>query len=426
MRRFLCFFSLCTFCCGEDFTAQEVFNRARDNVARQLSAVSNYTCVLTVHRTLYFEPGRGNAGCAVADRLANKLFMQDRLRLDVAVSEGNEIFSWHGGSKFSSAGVSELVKSGPISSGSFVGYLHNILFTPGVAIHLNRDQSDRKTYVFEYSVPLKSSAYQIHGRKGSFLVPYHGSFAVHTDTFNLQSLSVNTSDIPRRAEVCTADTEIAYQNVDIAGKSLLIPKSFALHVLDANTIDTVSNSEYTDCREFRGESTVRFDFDDSPQGQSDAPVHDQPLPAGMRMHVRLLTPIDDHNSFTGDPVQGVLLQPLVLKNRRITIPKGAIVSGVLSRLELRYQPTREYIVAIHWDRLAAGPNTYLLNANAVRQYPNGRRFGPGYSGRSETGNDSPEGTFILPSNHFRMDQTFTAYFENSDAPKEAEANGNGR
>src|SRR5689334_24435113 len=111
MRRFLCFFSLCTFCYGDEFTAQEVFNRARDNVARQLSVVSNYTCVLTVHRTLYFEPGRGNAGCGVADRLANKLFMQDRLRLDVAVSEGNEIFSWHGGSKFSSAGVSELVKS---------------------------------------------------------------------------------------------------------------------------------------------------------------------------------------------------------------------------------------------------------------------------------------------------------------------------
>jgi len=426
MPRFLCLFWLCTLCDGEEFTAQDVFNRARENVARQLSAVSNYTCVLTVHRSLYFDPRRGNAGCAVADRMTDKLFMQDRLRLDVAVSEGNEIFSWHGGSKFSSAGVSELVKSGPISSGSFVGYLRNILFTPGVAIHLNKDKSDEKTYVFEYSVPVKSSAYEIHGRKGGFLVPYHGSFAVHTGTFELQSLLVNASDIPKRAEVCAADTKIEYQNVDIAGKSLLIPKSFALHVLDANTIDTVSNSEYTGCREFRGESIVRFDFDDSPQGQSGAPVHDQPLPAGARLHVRLLTPVDDHHSFTGDPVEGVLLEPLVLKNRRIAIPKGAIVSGVLSRMEFRYQPIHEYIVAIHWDRLTSGPNTYLLNANAVRQYPNGRRFGPGYSGRSETGDDSAEGTFILPSNHFRMDQSFTAYFENSDASKEATAKGNGR
>ena len=171
---------------------------------------------------------------------------------------------------------------------------------------------------------------------------------------------------------------------------------------------------------------MRFDFDDSPQGQSGAPVHDQPLPAGARMHVRLLTPIDDRNSFTGDAVEGVLLQPLVLDRARITVPKGAIVSGVLSKMELRYQPTREYIVAIHWDRLTSGPNTYLLNASAVRQYPNGRRFGPGYSGRPEAGDDSAEGDFIFPSNHFRMDQTFSAYFENSDAPQQPMAKGNGR
>ncbi len=69
--------------------------------------------------------------------------MHDRLRLDVAVSEGNEIFSWHGGSKFSSAGVNGVVKSGPISSGSFVGYLRNILFTQGVAISSEQSPKHR-------------------------------------------------------------------------------------------------------------------------------------------------------------------------------------------------------------------------------------------------------------------------------------------
>ena len=426
MLRLLCFVSLCTLCLGEEFTAQEVFNRARENVARQLSTVSNYTCVLTVHRSLYFDPRRADAGCAVADRRTEKLFMQDRLRLDVAVSEGNEIFSWHGGSKFSSAGVSEVVKSGPISSGSFVGYLRNILFTPGVAINLNKGKSDENTYLFDYYVPLKSSAYDIRGRKGSFVVPYHGSFAVRTGTFELQSLSVDTSDIPKLAQVCSAATKIAYQTVQIAGKSLAIPRSFELHMLDANAVDTFSESEYTECREFRGESTLRFDFDDSPGGPSGAAVHDQPLPAGVRMHVRLITPIDDHNSFTGDPVRGVLLDPVLVNSGRISVPKGAIVSGVLSRLELRYQPTREYLVAIRWDRLTSGQNSYLLNATAARQYPNGRRFGPGYSAPSGMVDDSTEGALVWPSNHFRMDQTFSAYFENADPAKEIAASGNGR
>lgn len=426
MLRLLCFLSLCGFCYGEEFTAQEVFNRARANVARQLSAVSNYSCVLTVHRSLYFEPRRTDAGCGPADRLTEEIFMQDRLRLDVAVSEGNEIFSWHGGSKFSAAGVNTIVKSGPISSGSFVGYLRNILFTPGVALYLNKTKSDEKIYSFDYYVPLKSSAYEIHGRKGSFVVPYHGSFTVRNGTFELQSLSVNASEIPKPAEVCSADTKIAYQNVEIAGKPLLIPKSFELHLLDANTVDTFSQSEYTECREFRGESTLHFDFDDSSQRQSGAAVHDQPLPAGTQMHVRLITPINDGKSFTGDPVQGVLLNSLTVNNPRITIPKGAIISGVLSRMELRYQPKREYVVAIHWDRLTSGQNSYVLNANALRQYPNGRRFGPGYSGNSTLVDESEGGAFIWPSGHFRMDPTFTAYFETSDPPDEHKADGNGR
>ena len=128
-------------CCGAEITAQEAFNRAQAKIARQLSAVANYSCVLTVDRTVYVERKRRSAECTGSDRAAQKPFMHDRLRLDVAVSEGTEIFSWHGGRKFSSAGVNEVVKSGPISSGSFVGYLRNILFTPGVAIHLDRAAS---------------------------------------------------------------------------------------------------------------------------------------------------------------------------------------------------------------------------------------------------------------------------------------------
>lgn len=347
--------------------------------------------------------------------------MHDRLRLDVAVSEGNEIFSWHGGSKFSSAGVNEIVKSGPISSGSFVGYLRNILFTQGVAIKLNKAETTDKIYRFQYYVPLKSSAYQIRGRKGAYPVPYHGSFAVRTDTFELQSLSVNAGEIPRAAEVCSADTDIDYQNVEIAAKFLLIPKSFQLHVVDTNAVETFSQSEYTQCREFRGESTLRFDFDDSPQTQSNPGVHDQWLPAGTELHVWLSTTIDDQKSFTGDPVQGVLLNSFQAKRLNLTVPKGAAISGVVSRLEFRYQPNHHYVVAIHWDRLSWEHNSLLLNANPRRLYPQGRRFGPAYSGASsEHMIDEPgeEATFIWPSNHFRMDQSFTAYFETAERPKE--------
>src|SRR3954454_491689 len=155
-------------CCGAEITPQEAFNRAQEKIARQLSAVANYTCVLTVDRTLYVERRRRESGCTGSDRASEKPFMHDRLRLDVAVSEGTEIFSWHGGRKFSSSGVNEIVKSGPISSGSFVGYLRNILFTPGVSIHLDKAATTDKSYKFDYYVPSNKSAYQVKGRKGDF------------------------------------------------------------------------------------------------------------------------------------------------------------------------------------------------------------------------------------------------------------------
>ncbi len=136
--------------------------------------------------------------------------------------------------------------------------------------------------------------------------------------------------------------------------------------------------------------------------------------------MRLGTVITEQKSFTGDPVEGVLLNAVQVKTLKLTVPKGAVLSGVVSRLELLYRPTRHYLVAIHWDRLTWGQNSLLLSANPRRLYPEGRRFGPGYSrDASEATNDEGEGNFVWPSNHFRMDQTFTAYFETADRPKES-------
>ncbi len=132
--------------------------------------------------------------------------------------------------------------------------------------------------------------------------------------------------------------------------------------------------------------------------------------------MRLNTPITDQKTFTGDPVEGVLLNSFRVKGLNVTVPKGAIISGVVSKMELRYEPGHRYVVAIHWDRIAFGQNSLLLSANARRSYPQGRRFGPGYSGGTSPDVSDEDAAFVWPSNHFRMDQTFTAYFETTEAP----------
>src|SRR4051794_3403859 len=125
-------------------------------------------------------------------------YLRDRLRLDVAVSEGREIFSWHGGKSFSSKGIGDVVRSGPISSGSFIGYLQNIFFNSGVQIrfagHTSRTGED--SYIFDYVVPRGSSRYQIANGKKRWVVPFHGRFTGSGTNFELTSLQITADEVP--------------------------------------------------------------------------------------------------------------------------------------------------------------------------------------------------------------------------------------
>jgi hypothetical protein len=71
-----------------------VLQRIRANVGQQVSRVANYTCVESVDRSYFFDSFNRISGCANYRKAPPKqLYMRDRLRLDVAVSEGREIFS---------------------------------------------------------------------------------------------------------------------------------------------------------------------------------------------------------------------------------------------------------------------------------------------------------------------------------------------
>jgi len=341
--------------------------------------------------------------------------MHDRLRLDVAVSNGDEIFSWHGGKQFSSAGIDDVVKSGPISSGSFVGFLRNIFLARGVEVRyqgVERGASGER-FVFSYNVPLAASNYQVQNRQTAFTVPFHGSFSAGESTFQLESLSVLVDSLPEAAEICAASIEITYQMVNISGKASLIPKLFELRLDDPWHVDSTSRSQYTECREFRGESKIHFDFDDAQQPQSTSVSHDEWLPPKIGMHIKMLSAIDDQTTFTGDPVEGVLLSPIRLKHSKVVIPKGATLQGVVSKLEFHYEPFKYHLVSIRFDRLTFGPNSFLLEAVPQRSPNEAPRTISNYGLRlpSEIPPDLQRGSFLWQGSHFHTDQHFSGYWE---------------
>lgn len=400
-------------CAGIDLSWQDTLGRIRAHVGKQLSHAANYTCVESVNRSYFVEESFANrSGCANLDKRPKRLYMHDRLRLDVAVSKDQEIFSWRGGKNFSSKGVDDVVRSGPISSGSFIGYLRNIFFDPGVKItfagHVSNAGED--TYIFDYVVPRGSSRYQVSNGQGRWIVPFHGRFSGRGTDFELTSLQVTADELPLESEICGASSDIEYQLVNIAGELSLIPKSYVLHISNSNYLRTISRAEYTQCREFRGESALSFDVKDEPEAQQTSTIRNEWLPAGITLHVRLRTPVDGRTSFMGDPVEGSLTDSVRVKSLGITIPKDAVLYGLITKLETYEEPFRHSLVSVHFERLAFGPNSFLLDAMPVSSSEDWKWLTEAY------GRNIPpsivaalkDGLFVWASSHFHKDQHFTA------------------
>jgi hypothetical protein len=338
--------------------------RIRQNVAAQVSRSANYACVETIERTYYVPMVRENV-CPQPDNQSKpKEFMHDRLRLDVAVSDGSEIYSWHGENRFSSSRVDSVVHTGPISSGGFIGYLSNIFLSSGIRFTYQGKAFENGVAIhrFNYVVPRAYTRYQIRDQSGLMLVPFHGSFTVNSDNLQLTSLRIVADAIPPTARICGVETDVSYGMARISGFDSLIPAAFDLRVGNRDDrLYTESHAEYLGCREFRGESSLRFDTDDSPAATTGAPAAEaEPLPAGIELRIALRSDIDDRKSYAGDPVEGVLLKAVKTGSTGVEIPANASLHGVIAQLESRSIPAKSYYVKIEFERLQFADKSYSL------------------------------------------------------------------
>ena len=370
MHRLLAFLVVVTSVLFADDEASSILGQIRLKVAEQVKGSANYTCVQAVDRTYWRAQHYEAFGCEHhKGDSRRKEVMHDRLRLDIAVSEGHEIYSWHGGSSFSSGGIADVVRSGPISSGSFVGYLQNIFLVAGIRFEFRGrvDRNGIETYKFDYWVPLAVSHHDVAGRSGTGVrVPFHGTFFADCRTLELVNLDVILDQMPPEVEICNAEIDMNYGTTKISDHDALIPQIFSLRMEDASHLYTISTSEYSSCREFRGESTVHFELNEAGQ-QNSGPApspSDEWFPAGISLHVRLLTPITENTAFTGDRVEGVLLEPVRLsRNATKVIPKGAVLGGIITLLEKREEPYRHFLYSIEFDHLTFADKSMRLKAS---------------------------------------------------------------
>jgi hypothetical protein len=394
---------------------QNVLDRVRANVLNQVKKSTNYTCVETVDRSSFTNIRNLIEGCAYDSQAPEKRrYMHDRLRLDIAVAGGKEIFSWHGEAKFSGpSGITDVVRRGTVSSGEFVGFLENIFGHAGVLFKYGGKVvvEGSTIHSFNYTVPLRISGYRVSSQYGEALVPFHGSFNVREPDSQLASLSVIADAIPDKAQLCSAETDMTYQVVKISGEDALIPSVFVVRLGNAQHVYTVSRSQYSQCHAFKAESTVRFDVDTG--ATSIAAVHsisEETLPARTLLHIALNTTIDNESSYTGDPIQGVLLHPLKTRTSAIEIPKGAVMSGVITMLEERDEPEHHFLLSIEFNRLTSGNRTVRFRAapvvSKVAAGKLARIYGSPLPGPIHE--RYKEGLFVVVSRQLHLDNRFSS------------------
>src|SRR5579863_586183 len=94
-----------------DPVVEELFQQARAKVLDNARRMPRYTCVETISRTQYEPVPSSPSSCATrrVGKPRGNLMVRDRLRLDVAVVDDGEIFSWAGAGKFETRDVGKLV-----------------------------------------------------------------------------------------------------------------------------------------------------------------------------------------------------------------------------------------------------------------------------------------------------------------------------
>jgi hypothetical protein len=342
-----------------DPVVQQLFNQARDKVIDNARRTPRYTCVQNITRTEHApEVARKGASCAtlIAARRQSKILgniiSHDRVRLDVAIVNGSEMFSWAGAGRFETKNIDDLIEGGSSGSGDFAAFLLSVFGGEADKIVYQglKEIPQGRFALFSYIVPIEKSQYTYHTSGASKTLGYSGTFLIDPDNGELQRLTVETDEFPAGEGACVAEDAMDYHRVKIGGGEFLLPEVTTMDVLFRNGAASHNETVYSDCREFAGETTIHFDDVDPSAATAPAKAALPPLPARTTLHIALAQPIDTASAAAGDEVVGAVLQDVKDKSGVIA-HRNDRVRGRILQMEQVMGTTPRWVVAIRFDTI---------------------------------------------------------------------------
>ncbi len=336
-----------------------VLEKARARFQEMAHDLEKYVCVETVNRS-YYRPSISEAaacGGAGASSSSSPLDFSDRVRLEVTLSQGHELHSWPGATRFDTRNVDEIIRDGPVSTGSFGGYLAGIFGSSGVTFHYNgeRRQDGKVLFEYGYKVPLASSNFQIKVGTAWVSAAYEGELLVNPSPLQLERLTVRATDPPAEAPFCAATTTLDYQLQHIGDSDVLLPRQSDLDIQLRSGRETRNTITFSKCREYQAESEIVFAEAPEAAAAAAGPSAGRghvTLPIGLPVTLSLSEPIDSATSAAGDEVSGKVMKPVLRPGSgEVLIPAGAVVHGRIRRVEHHFQPEPYFRIAVAFNRV---------------------------------------------------------------------------
>lgn len=301
-----------------DLSDPQRLTRIRTQMARTLARLPDYTCRETIERSIRIPPSK-----RYEDR--------DILRVDVAYLSGHELYGWPG-SRLGEQSLFDMVQDGSIGTGNY-GMLGRAVFADnGPIFHFEgMGAANGKNQVkYSFQVPLANSTYTIRYGVLAASVPYHGWFIADADTYDVMAFEIEANEIPRNLETLQATEYTEYARVHIGSGDYLIPATSATILMDLKGQIARNQITFARCREYTGESTLNFTEPGTIPATQPPPAAPQLLPAGIELHLRLTTPIEQGATAIGDRVTAETVQTV---RRPVLIPAGSAVTLRVTAME---------------------------------------------------------------------------------------------
>jgi hypothetical protein len=344
---------------AEEYDPTEVLIRLRDQVLAHGVRIPNYICVETIARD-YYEPAAQPVPKSCDSILARRktdnfpallrLATTDRLRLDVALAEGREIYSWAGARKFEEGEIDELIPDGAMGTGPFAAMLLGVFQGRVPRFTYEGENALDLRLVFEYSfrVSREESRYRVKAGTEWVHTAYTGMLWVDVKTAELVRLAVRTDELPPATGSCENHTTLDYGMVQLGKIEYLLPKSTRQRFIGRDGAEMENHLSFASCREYRGESTVSFGGGIADLATPAGPrrVAAASFPPGLPVTVELASTIHSNRAAAGDVIHGRLS-----KSIGSVVPAGTALEGRLMRVELRHGSRPQVVMALRWETI---------------------------------------------------------------------------